>query len=107
MNNKNVEELMKESGFTFNDMELLKSINKKNGTTLLDEMISLEGRFYRLLFVLPFSFLVLAFFFLMAGEANFIGFFIALFIFLPLTLVMTSFKLSYRSFVFMRKYKRL
>ncbi|MDE9466313.1 hypothetical protein [Xenorhabdus bovienii] len=98
---------MKESGFTFKDIKLLKSINKKHDTTLLDEMINLESRFYRLLFLLPLSFLVLAFFFLMAGEANVIGFVISIIILIPPALFITSFKLSYKSFIFMRKYKRL
>ncbi|PHM33426.1 hypothetical protein Xmau_04533 [Xenorhabdus mauleonii] len=107
MTNKNTEELMKESGFTSNEMKLLKSINKRNNTTLLDEMMNLENRFYRLLVVLPLSFSVLIFFFLMAEKINIIGLVIAILILLPLSLFITSFKLSYKSFIFMRKYKRL
>ncbi|MDC9603650.1 hypothetical protein [Xenorhabdus griffiniae] len=107
MNNEKIEELMKKSGFTLNDMKLLKAINKRNGTTLLNEMMNLENRFYRLLFILPLAFMVLAFFFLMAGEANFKGFFIAIVILMPLAIFITSFRLAYKSFIFMRKYKRL
>ncbi|MDX7988839.1 hypothetical protein FE392_16160 [Xenorhabdus sp. 12] len=107
MTNKNIEELIKESGFTSNEIKLLKSINQRDNTTLLDEMINLESRFYRLLVVLPLSFSVLIFFFLMAEKINIIGLVIAILILMPLSLFMTSFKLSYKSFIFMRKYKRL
>ncbi|MDC9581745.1 hypothetical protein PSI15_09230 [Xenorhabdus sp. PR6a] len=105
MTKDNIEELMQESGFTAKEIKSLTSINKKYNTTLLDEMINLESRFYRLVFVIPLSFLVLAFFFLIAGEANIIGFVISVIILMPPALFMLSFRLSYRAFIFMRRYK--
>jgi lipopolysaccharide export LptBFGC system permease protein LptF len=107
MNNEKIEELMKKSGFTVKEINLLKSINKKVGTTLLDELIELEKRFYRLLFILPLSFMMLAFFFLMPEQENILGLFIAIIVLMPLAIFMTALKLSYKSFVFMRRCKKL
>ncbi|PHM46927.1 hypothetical protein [Xenorhabdus miraniensis] len=107
MNSEKIEELMEKSGFTFKDIKLLKSINKKNNTTLLNELIELERRFYRSLFALLFVFFVAACIFLIAGKMNLIGFFISLVLTIPLALYITAFKLSYKSFIFMKKYKRL
>ncbi|KLU17298.1 MULTISPECIES: hypothetical protein [Xenorhabdus] len=106
MANEDIEELMMKSGFTSNDISLLRSLNKRDGTTFIDNMIDLEKRFYKLIVINALIFLGFAFLFLIAGEVSVIGFIIAIIITIPPTLFMLSFRLSYRAFIFMRKYKR-
>ncbi|PHM48799.1 hypothetical protein [Xenorhabdus miraniensis] len=106
MINENIEKLMIKSGFTSDDISLLRSINKRDGTTFIDNLIDLERRFYKLIFINTLIFWGFAFLFLIAGDVNVIGFIIAIIITIPPTLFMLSFRLSYRAFIFMRKYKR-
>ncbi|MDC9593737.1 hypothetical protein [Xenorhabdus sp. IM139775] len=106
MTKENIEELMIKSGFTSNDISFLRSINKRDGTMFMDSIIDLEKRFYKIIVITTLIFLGFSFLFLMAGEVNVIGFIIAVIITIPPTLFMLSFRLSYRAFIFMRRYKR-
>ncbi|CCW32011.1 hypothetical protein ABLA30_06440 [Xenorhabdus nematophila] len=102
----NMEKLMIESGFTPNDIKFLESINKKNGTNLMDNIIDLDKRFYKLIFIVPLVFLGFAFLFLIADDVNVLGFIISIIITIPPILFMLSFRMSYRASIFMKKYKR-
>ncbi|OWO84337.1 hypothetical protein B5C26_04730 [Photorhabdus luminescens] len=107
MTEQQIEKLMLKSGFTSCEMNLIKSVAERDGTSIMDEINLLKNRFYRLFFVVLFLIFIALFVFFTGNIINFYGVLFAVVISMPIAFFLVSAKLSYKSFIFMKRYKRL
>ncbi|OTA19234.1 hypothetical protein Xbed_02631 [Xenorhabdus beddingii] len=102
---KNIEDLMMNSGFTLREIEKIKFVAEKSGHSVLKEINELSDSFYRVVFIVFFSLFVSVFIFLVPEKANVIGFLFSIFCVIPFALFMVAARLRYKAFIFMKKYK--
>ncbi|TDB62565.1 hypothetical protein [Photorhabdus khanii] len=102
-----IEELMLKSGFTSCEVNLIRSVAKKNGTTTMDEINFLGNRFYRFVVVVLFFIFIVLFVFFTGSIMNFYGVLFAMVVSTPIAFSLVPVRLVYKSFIFMKSYKRL
>ncbi|MBC8952679.1 hypothetical protein [Xenorhabdus sp. PB62.4] len=103
---KNIESLMIEHGFTSKDISLIKAASERSGYEIMQEICILKRKFHGVVFVF---FIALSFFIFMLLLAHdiddYINTALTFFISMPIVLYFSSVRLTYKSFMFIKKHK--
>jgi hypothetical protein len=103
---KNIESLMIEHGFTSKDISLIKASAERSGYEIMQEIFILKKNFHGVVFIF---FIVFSFFICMLFLANdiddYLNIAITFFIAMPIVLYFSSVRLTYKSFMFIKKHK--